>query len=124
MILKNVFRGDIIQCHGYNGGEILSYTLPSGNIRHRYGSYDQVVGRNVVLINVGDDMYIDLNDLSSHFGNSIGASIISVVAQGEDSYYVDKDSLKEYEYPYIPKEKLVAYGDSATYDSEVKLSKK
>lgn len=124
MVLKNVFRGDVIQCHGYSNGEILSYKLPSGNVRHRYGKYDQVVGRNVVLVNVGENMYIDLNELSSHFGDASGVSILSTRATGEDSYYIDKDSLVEYEYSYIPEDKYEAYGDSEMYNESVRLSKK
>lgn len=122
MVLKNVFRGNIIKCCGYNGGEILSYNLPSGKVRQRYGRFDQVVGRNVVLINVGEDMYIDLNELSSHFGTSSSISFLSTVATGEDSYYVDKDSLVNYEYSLVSDDEL-NYDDSEINNS-VRLSKK
>lgn len=121
MVLKNVFRGDIIKCCGYNGGKILSYNLPSGDVRHRYGKFDQVVGRNVVLINVGEDAYIDLNELSSHFGTSSSISFLPTVATGEDSYYVDKDSLVEYEYSYVSEDEMY---DDTEINNGVRLSKK
>ncbi|MGM9850164.1 MAG: hypothetical protein ACI31V_04650 [Bacilli bacterium] len=124
MVLKNVYRGDVIQCHGFSNGEILSYKLPSGNVSHRYGRFDRVVARKVVLVNVGEDMYIDLNELSSHFGNASGVSILSTKATGEDSYYVDRDTLVEYEYSYIPEDNYEAYGETETYDESVRLSKK
>lgn len=117
MVLKNIFRGDIIQCHGYNNGEIISYKLPSGSESHRYGRYDQVVGRNVVLCVVEKDKYMLV-------GNAFGVIYLSTKATGEDSYYVDKDTLVEYEYPCIPEDNCDMYGDSEMNDGSVKLSKK
>ena len=122
MVLKNVFRGDIVRCCGYNNGNVISYKLHSGEIRNRYGKFDQIVGKNVVLINVGDDTYIDLNELSSHFGTSSSISFLPTVATGEDSYYVDKDSLVNYEYSLVSEDDL-DYEDSEINNS-VRLSKK
>ena len=124
MVLKNVFRGDVIQCHGFSNGDILSYKLPSGGESHRYGRYDQVVGKNVVLINVGEDKYIDLNQLSSHFGESTMVTFLSTKATGEGSYYIDKDSLVEYEYSYVPEDNYEVYDDYDRNDESVRLSKK
>lgn len=117
MVLKNIFRGDIIQCHGYNNGEILSYKLPSGSETHRYGRYDQVVGRNVVLYVVEEDTYM-------FFDNASGINYLSTKATGENSYYVDKDTLVEYEYPYISEDNREVHCDSDMYDGSAKLSKK
>lgn len=121
MVLKNVFRGNIIKCCGYNGGNVISYTLHSGEVSHRYGKFDQIVEKNVVLINVGDDTYIDLKDLSSHFGTSSGISFLPTRATGEDSYYVDKDSLVEYEYSYVSENDMY---DDIEINNGVRLSKK
>lgn len=124
MVLKNVYRGDVIQCHGFSNGDVLSYKLPSGGESHRYGRYDQVVGKNVVLINVGEDKYIDLNQLSSHFGESTMVTFLSTKATGEGSYYIDKDSLVEYEYSYVPEDNYEVYDDYDRNDESVRLSKK
>lgn len=124
MQLKNIFRGDIIKCNGYSNGEILTYKEHSGRVRSRYGKYDQIVSKNTVLICVGEDMYIDLTELCSFSGDISKATVLTTFATGEASYYIDKDSLVEYAYSYIPEDNYKAYGDSDMYDERAKLSKK
>lgn len=124
MELKNVYRGDIIECRGYLDGKIRVYTEPSGRERYRYGNYDRIISGNTVLINVGENKYISLSELSSHFGDISKATIITTFATGDGSYYVDETSLRNYEFSYIPEDNYEAYGDSNLYDVDSELSKK
>ena len=124
MELKNIYRGDIIECRGYLGGKMRIHTEPSGRKCCRYGNSDRIISGNTVLINVGENKYISLSELSSHFGDISNATIITTFATGDGSYYVDETSLKKYEFSYIPEDNYKAYGDSDLYDSDLELSKK
>ena len=97
MWLKNVYRENVIQCINYNNGDIFKYKLCSGKTISRYGKFDQIVRKDVVLIKIVDDLYVDLEVLYCNNNNLNSFAVLSTRAYGENTYYVDMDSLKEYE---------------------------
>jgi len=101
MKLENIYRGDIIQCNGFDGDNAVIHSDSCGRKYYRYGKFDRIYRSNTVLIDVGNGLYIDLVSASIGMNfnfDNIEMYAIPTYATGENCFYVDKGSLKPYVY--------------------------
>ena len=106
MKLENIYKGNIIQCIGYDKNSKIFKKFANNKVFCRYGKNDKIIKYNVTLLKRNDDYFYDLSNIINVEGyinfcddiDDLSFPKIFLVPQKDGDLYVDESSLKAYQY--------------------------